>query len=383
MRDERSAVERWLEQTLGDRDAKSFGSGWMSGTTSVFLGFLAVLGVLGFHFPDFLSSHELRARYSVPLLRTLLEISIALGFVLGLVSMLLRPRKALGATGVALALLAALAGGGRVQIEGDFARSYTLGLDWFVLNVLVLALVFVPLERAAPRLAEQGTFRFGWATDGAHFLVSHLALQILTFLTLLPSNAIAKLWQPAALHAAIGGQPIWLQFFEIVVLTDFTQYWVHRAFHQVPFLWRFHAIHHSSRAMDWLAGSRLHVVDVIATRGLVVLPVFLLGYSPPAIYAYAVFVGFHAVFIHANLGVDFGGMDRWIATPRVHHWHHAVTPTDHNFAVHLPVIDRIFGTLHLPGRKWPEAYGIAGNPVPEGWLAQLIAPFRRSGARSS
>ena len=61
---------------------------------------------------------------------------------------------------------------------------------------------------------------------------------------------------------------------------------VHRAFHAVPALWRFHAIHHSSIDMDWLAGSRLHIVDVIVTRAIVVLPLFALGFDQRAVAAY-------------------------------------------------------------------------------------------------
>lgn len=355
----------------------------MAGTVGVFLGVLACLGVLAFHFPDLLSSPELRGRYSVPTLRLALVTGIALAFLLGAVSMLLRSRKTLGAIGVSLAIIAVLGGGGSIPISGDFDRSYTIGLDWFVLNVLLLALAFVPLERWLPHRTEQTTFRFGWTTDGTHFLVSHLALQTLTFLSLLPSTTILGLWRPESLRFAIAAQPVWLQFVEIVVVTDFVQYWVHRAFHRIPILWRFHAIHHSSRAMDWLAGSRLHVVDVVITRGLVILPVFVLGFSQSAVYAYLVFVGFHAVLIHANFGVSFGRLDHWIATPRMHHWHHAITPVDRNFAVHLPVLDRIFGTLHLAEGAWPDAYGIAGHPVPEGWGAQMIAPFRPGRAAST
>jgi sterol desaturase/sphingolipid hydroxylase (fatty acid hydroxylase superfamily) len=69
--------------------------------------------------------------------------------------------------------------------------------------------------------------------------------------------------------------------------------------------------------------------------------------------------------------------DRVIATPRGHHWHHALEPIDVNFAVHLPVLDRFFGTQHLPADRWPAEYGIGGHPVPEGWTAQLVYPVRR------
>jgi lathosterol oxidase len=378
MSDARPPLERWLARVLGDAEGRQLGSGWISGTASVFLGSLAVLGVVAFWFPGALSTAQFRAAYPIPLLRALLEVAIGLAFFLGAVSLALRRRKVLGLTGIGLALAATLAGGGDVPIESDFDRTYTLGLDWFVLNLLLLALVFVPLERVFARLPEQTTFRFGWTTDGAHFLVSHLAVQALAFLTLLPATSLARFWQPEALQAAIRAQPLVLQVVEIVLLADFAQYWIHRAFHQVPLLWRFHAVHHSSRALDWLAGSRLHVVDVLATRGLVMVPVFLLGFAEPALYAYLVFVSFHAVFIHANVRFRFGWLDHVIATPRVHHWHHAVAPPDKNFAVHVPLLDRLFGTLHLPGAEWPAAYGIEGHPVPEGWGRQLMHPFRRS-----
>jgi lathosterol oxidase len=369
-------LERWFERTFGDAESTRVGTGWTSGVASVFFGALAVLGVLAFWFPGALTSGEFRRLYPIPLLRGLLEGAIGLGFGLGTLSVLLRRRKMLGTTGIALALAATLAGGGNVPIQSDFDQPFTLGVDWFVLNLLLLALVFVPLERAFARLPEQTTFRFGWTTDGAHLMVSHLAVQVLTFLTLLPATSLARVWQPAALQTAIRGQPIALQLLEIVLVADLTQYWVHRAFHSVPWLWRVHAVHHSSRKLDWLAGSRLHVVDVVVTRSLVMVPVFLLGFAQSALYAYLVFVSFHAVFIHANVRFRAGLLDRVIATPRAHHWHHAVAPIDKNFAVHLPVLDRLFGTQHLPGDTWPAAYGIAGDPVPEGWLAQLAHPFQ-------
>jgi lathosterol oxidase len=297
--------------------------------------------------------------------------------------MVLRRRKVLGATGIALALVATLGGGSRVPVESAFDEPFTIGLDWFVLNVLLLSLVFVPLERAFPLRREQTTFRSGWTTDGIHFLVSHLAVQGLTFMTLLPATSIAALWQPTSMRTLVVAQPGWLQLAEIVLLADLWQYWVHRAFHVVPWLWRIHAIHHSSRTIDWLAGSRLHVVDVIATRSLVLVPIFLLGFATGPLYAYLVLVSFHAVFLHANVRFRFGVLDRIVATPRGHHWHHAVAPIDKNFAVHLPVLDALFRTLHLPGDEWPAAYGIDGDDVPDGWAGQLVYPFRGRRTRGS
>jgi sterol desaturase/sphingolipid hydroxylase (fatty acid hydroxylase superfamily) len=64
------------------------------------------------------------------------------------------------------------------------------------------------------------------------------------------------------------------------------------------------------------------------------------------------------------------------AVPRFHHWHHAVRPADKNFAIHLPVIDRLFETHYLPPGRWPEAYGIEGDPVPARYPGQVLHPFR-------
>jgi lathosterol oxidase len=134
--------------------------------------------------------------------------------------------------------------------------------------------------------------------------------------------------------------------------------------------------------MDWLAGSRLHLVDVVVTRATSFVPLFLAGIGGPALVAYLVFVSFQAVFLHANLRFRFGALRWLLATPEFHHWHHAREPVDKNFAVHLPCIDRIFGTAWLPG-GFPTTYGLAGETVPEGWLRQLRWPFRSAAARSA
>jgi lathosterol oxidase len=143
-------------------------------------------------------------------------------------------------------------------------------------------------------------------------------------------------------------------------------------------LWRFHAVHHSSRALDWLAGSRLHLVDVIVTRSIVLVPVFLPGFTQTAIYLWMVIIAFQAILGHVNLRFRLRWIEPFLVTPRFHHWHHAVAPIDKNFAIHYPWLDRLFGTYHMPGEDWPDELGLPGHPVPEGFFAQLVYPFRRS-----
>lgn len=371
-----SRLEAWLSARFADGAPRTFGTGWTSGTLSVALGVVGVGAVLVLRYPGWLSWGELRPLYPIDLMRTLVAGVIAISLLLGCVSLVLRRRRTLGTTGLGLGAFATLLGGGGA-VSGDGGASLHLGLDWFLLNVVLLALLFVPLERAFPRDPDQRVFRIGWVTDGEHLLVSHLAVQGLTWLALAPGLWAAAAFDDVLPRVWIAAQPLWLQVAAVMLIADLTQYWVHRAFHEIRWLWPFHAVHHSSRALDWLAGSRLHVVDVVATRALVMVPLLALGFAEPALHAWLAIVAFHAVFNHVNLRFRLRFIENVLVTPRFHFWHHAVHPVDRNYAVHFPWLDRLFGTYHLPDGEWPAHLGIEGDPVPEGWLAQLVHPFRR------
>jgi sterol desaturase/sphingolipid hydroxylase (fatty acid hydroxylase superfamily) len=363
---------------LGRGTGHRFGSGWISGVLAVTCGALGYGGVLCLLFPNWLTTPTTRAYYPMELIRFLIYTMLVIGFGLGALSVVLRRRKVFGFTGLALATAGTLLGGSGVEITGSVESTTAAGLDWFLLNLFVLALLFVPLERVAPRLPEQAIFRPGWTTDLMHFAMSHLMVQATVVLTMLPAALFFRWATRPWLQDAVAGQPLVVQFVEIVIVADLTQYWIHRAFHRVPWLWRLHAVHHSSETLDWLAGSRLHLIDIVVTRGLSFVPLYVLGFAAPAIYAYLVFVSFLAVFIHANVRFGLGALDWIVVTPRFHHWHHAADPIDKNFAVHLPWLDRLFGTAHLPAGRWPDAYGIAGRPVPEGYFRQLVWPLQRA-----
>ena len=170
-----------------------------------------------------------------------------------------------------------------------------------------------------------------------------------------------------------------VQLIAIMLLTDIAQYWLHRAFHRVPALWRFHAVHHSAKSMDWIAGARMHFLEIIILRSVTATPALIIGFHESALQAYMLLVYVSSTFIHSNVGVNFGFLEKILVSPRFHHWHHGIEKeaTDVNFAIHFSFLDRIFGTHHLPEGKWPKAYGIEGHPVPRGYWKQLLYPFRR------
>jgi len=354
-----------------------FGSGWISGVLSVTLGAIGLGAVICFLNPSLFTMPELRALYPIPYIRALLHLFLVAAFVLGAISVVLRQSKWLGLTGMSCVLAAALLGGSQVPVQGELRHGPFLGLDWFLLNLIAYSAVFIPLERLFALHRDQPIFRSSWRTDLVYFGVSGLLVQVTTLLTLRPAMVLFDWARHPALVAWIRGLPFVVQFVAILFLSDFVQYWVHRTFHQVPLLWRFHAVHHSAETMDWLAGSRLHLVDVAVTRGLSYVPIYICGFSDAAVFAYVAFVSIQATFIHANVRFEFGPLRWLLATPQFHHWHHAAEPeaVDKNFAVHLPVLDWMFGTIYMPGR-WPKAYGIAGGPKPpKGFVRQFLAPF--------
>jgi lathosterol oxidase len=353
-----------------------FGDGKISGVLSVFLGWLGLAAVLALHFPQYLSSPDLRSAYPMAAIRLLIDVVLFGAIGLGVVSLVLSRRKSRGLMGLGAGVLALVLGGSRVAVRGDIPEVPYVALDWFLLSLLLLALVFVPLERLFGRV-EQRVFRPGWRTDLAHFGVSHLLVQVTVLLATVPAAVFFRWAVSDRLQAAVASQPLWLQFVEAMFMADLFAYVAHRLFHEIPFLWRFHQIHHSSEQLDWLASSRLHVVDVVVTRAFGFVPLYVLGFANAAIVAYLAWASFQAVLIHSNLRARFGPLRYVLATPQFHHWHHSATLYDKNFAVHLPLIDKLFGTYHLPGDEWPEAYGIQGRPVPDGYLEQLIYPVSR------
>ena len=362
-------------------EPKHFGSGWISGVLSAVLGAIGLLAVVCFHYPQLLTMPELRALYPVPYIRVLLQLILVTSFALGVLSIYLRRDKSIGGIGILLTLIAVLFGGSRVPIDGELTNGPFLGLDWFLLNLIAFSLIFVPLEQVFPHNEKQPIFRTFWKTDLAYFFVSAFFIQLITILTLKPAVVFFQWAALPGIQSWIGGLPFIVQFAAILLIADFTQYWVHRLFHAVPFLWRFHAIHHSAESMDWLAGSRLHLVDIALTRGLSYVPIYLLGFAEAPLFTYIIFVSIHATFIHANFRPELGPMRWLLATPRFHHWHHTsdLACADKNFAVHLPILDRLFGTYYFPAGRWPEAYGIADGKVPpSGFFAQFAYPFRRT-----
>lgn len=360
-------------------EVRGFGSGWFSGFFGLLFAISGFGMVIALRYPGWFSTPELQTLKDWPGFRAAVHAVLLISYALSLLSLLLRPRKALGATALVIGLAAALLGGSNVQPSDARDWGIFFGLDFFVVNLLVTGFMFAPIERFWPHKAEQRLFRIEWREDLFYYLISSMMVQLFAFLALAPQayvNAHTSSWGDFRLWVA--WLPWFVQFLAVVVLSDLFQYWYHRIFHQVPFLWGFHAVHHSAKAMDWLAGARMHFVEIVLLRAVTSLPLFTLGFSPAVMQGYIGFVYVYSSLLHANLRGDFDRLGHWLATPRFHHWHHGLEQeaVDVNFAIHLPLLDKMFGTFHMPPGRWPEGYGVP-EQVPNGYWAQMKYPFVR------
>jgi sterol desaturase/sphingolipid hydroxylase (fatty acid hydroxylase superfamily) len=248
--------------------------------------------------------------------------------------------------------------------------------------LLLLMVVFVPLERLFT-VHSQKVFRKSFSIDlGYYFLNSLLPKAILVFPMALIAWGLRHI-VPGGVHSWVAGMSLWTRLTAALVVGEVGYYWGHRWMHEIPFLWRFHAIHHSAEQIDWLVNTRAHPLDIVFVRLCSFVPLIALGLAQPTvgktldvvpllILLIGTLWGF---FIHANLRWRFGWLAVLVSTPAFHHWHH--TNDEHvnkNYASMLPVMDILFGSWYMPRKQWPSKYGVEGTTA-SGLMGQLLQPL--------
>ncbi len=254
-------------------------------------------------------------------------------------------------------------------------------LEDTAIGILLLLVVYVPLERAFPA-RKQRFFRREFVTDIGFLLGSYLLFTGLVTLALRHVAIIshAQLGD-APWRQALATLPIWVLLPVSLMLGDLAIYWFHRACHHYEFLWRFHRVHHTTVDLDWLAAHREHPLDGLCTQFFLNLPAIVIGLPFHAIGGVIVFRGIWAIFIHSNVALPLGPLRVLFGAPDLHHWHHAnVEKTAHNFANLAPYWDVLFGTYHRPPS--PETYPL-GVPdgQPESYVKHLVRPLTGPAAR--
>ena len=246
-----------------------------------------------------------------------------------------------------------------------------------LLTLLGYALGFSLLESLLPLHRAQRRWRADLWVDLGHGLVNFFLVFVLLVLTMAPVVSLAEALTPAWLTRAVSGQPWWLQFIEVMLAADIGIYTGHRLMHVVPFLWRFHAIHHSAKELDWATSYRSHAVDSLVIHWWMLVFLVVIPFDAAVVQAHAIYFGIQSAFLHANLRLDLGPLRVLYASPWFHRWHHSdlIEARDKNFVSHFPWVDALFGTLYFP-KDPPKTLGVE-DPMPPALADQLLYPFRR------
>ncbi|MGF7072422.1 sterol desaturase family protein [Mucilaginibacter sp. 3215] len=161
----------------------------------------------------------------------------------------------------------------------------------------------------------------------------------------------------------VSSWPVALQVLFFLFTHDLYIYLFHRFQHSNKFFWRIHEAHHSGKEVDFLAGSRSHIMEIIINQTIEFAPIILLGADPIVIPIKAMLDAMFGMFIHGNIKVNMGKLKYIINSPQLHLWHHAnYQEVFHaNFSTKFSFWDYLFGTAydpgHTPGNK-PENWGL-------------------------
>ncbi|MGB0590835.1 MAG: sterol desaturase family protein [Myxococcota bacterium] len=260
------------------------------------------------------------------------------------------------------------------------AEGWSYGITLIGITAVVILVVAV-CERLHPAYPEWNTSQGDIITDLWHGLVSNVTLPEVLKLGLLAALV--------SVDASAGGGvglwpdewPLGAQLALALIVGQFGEYWAHRLLHTVPFLWRFHAVHHSPGRLYFLNAARFHPVDTALLFCVGLAPLMVLGAGPDLMLLMMTWISTHGLFQHCNIHLRLGPLNYVFSMAELHRWHHSLDlkEANRNYGNNILFWDLVFGTVYWP--KDRDASSTIGNNIPgypKGYLAQLLAPFRDS-----
>lgn len=255
--------------------------------------------------------------------------------------------------------------------------------------LIYASLVAYLLELILPWRKKQSRIRKDFWLDAFYMFFNFFVFSLIIYALL--SN-VTSYWFGNMMHAIglnrkgvfdLGHLNLGIQFVVFFLLNDFLQWLVHNVLHRVPFLWRFHKVHHSVTEMGFAAHLRYHFMETVVYKSAqYIVLAWLLNFE----LRYAFYLHAATVMIghlnHANVGWDYGPFKYLFNNPKMHIWHHAnELPADHkhgmNFGITLSIWDYLFRTAYVPHSGRDIALGFDEiETYPKTFLKHLIAPFK-------
>jgi len=245
----------------------------------------------------------------------------------------------------------------------------------FNLTYIALAVTLAVLERVLPHERRWLDLDDQLVPDLLHTVLTKGLVQVIVLMTAVIGVADVLAAEGGAWWPR--GLPLAVEVMLGLLVVEFGLYWAHRLSHEVPLLWRFHAVHHSVERLWFFNTGRFHVVDTVLSLAAGQALLMLAGAPKDVVVWTAAITAFIGILTHCNVDMRTGVLDYVFNTPRLHRWHHSRNPREgnSNYGENLMVFDLLFGTFLRPARRPPSDIGIDG-PMPRGFVGQLVKPFR-------
>lgn len=184
----------------------------------------------------------------------------------------------------------------------------------------------------------------------------------------------------APLRQCVPAMPLLAKYIVFFIAADLADYWVHRALHGIPLLWRFHEIHHSATDVGALTAFRFHAVEFALRTFARLIPLCALSLDTGELPFILLFIPLAIdIFAHGDVAWSYGLLGRVVVSPAYHRVHHTADAqrADANYGMVLTCWDFLFRTrAAIESEK--KACGVAGGTaMPEAFLSQFVYPFRR------
>lgn len=268
--------------------------------------------------------------------------------------------------------------------EGSFI------VNGFYYLILVSLLIWM-LEIALPWRKKQALIRKDFWLDSFYMFFNFYFFNVLGFAVIVKltymtfTDFLGLFGYTKGVLFDLSGTHWLLQAILYFLLVDFIQWVVHVFLHRVPFLWKFHKVHHSVKEMGFAAHLRYHFVENMVYRpAKYVIVSLLFGFHIENIFVIHYLTVLIGHLNHANVGWDYGPLKYIFNNPKMHIWHHVKElPESHpngvNFGISLSIWDYLFKTSYIPFSGRDIELGFEGDEkYPQGFLGQVIEPFKRT-----
>ncbi|MEO2082089.1 MAG: sterol desaturase family protein [Leeuwenhoekiella sp.] len=259
--------------------------------------------------------------------------------------------------------------------------------------LLGLSLLVFAFEIIIPWRKKQPIFRKGFWLDAFYMIFNFFLFSLIGYNAL--SNVGVELFNDFLglfgidnlVAIEVQDFPVWAQLLIMFVIADFIQWNVHRMLHRVPWLWKFHQVHHSVKEMGFAAQFRFHFVETLVYKSAQYIPLAMIGFGIEQFFVVHMFSVFIGHLNHANLDWSYGPLGYILNNPRMHIWHHAkALPPEHkygmNFGLSLSIWDYLFGTAYIPKSGKNIEIGFDGDErFPHDFTGQLTYPFKEHSSK--